>query len=108
MPAILAFIEENGNWNKNVKTDVQNVIQHYKRTEEITSIGIFGFCWGGRITLDAALEIDEIKAGGLVHPSLIKDDEAERVRRPLILLPSKNEADMVYSDQEGFVLNEMN
>lgn len=95
MPAILAFIEEKGNWNKNVKTDVRNVIEHYKTTENITSVGIFGFCWGGRITLDAALELDEIKAGGLVHPSLIKNEEAEGVKRPLILLPSKNESDMV-------------
>lgn len=95
MPAILAFIEENGSWNKGVKADVQTVIEHYKKTEEITSVGIFGFCWGGRITLDAALELDDIQAGGLIHPSLIKDEDAEGVKRPLILLPSKNEPDMV-------------
>jgi len=95
MPAILAFIEENGNWKKSVKIDVQNVIKHYQQTEGITSIGIFGFCWGGRITLDAVLELDEINAGGLVHPSLIKNEEAERVKRPMILLPAKDEPDMI-------------
>lgn len=95
MPAILEFIEENGNWNKNVKADVQSVIDHYKTTEGVTSIGVFGFCWGGRIALDAVIEIDEIKAGGLVHPSLIKNEEAESVKRPLILLPAKDEPDMV-------------
>jgi len=95
MPAILDFIQENGNWNKSVKTDVQTVIEHYKRSEEVTSVGIFGFCWGGRITLDAVIELDEIKAGGLVHPSLIKNEEADSVKRPMILLPSKNEPDML-------------
>lgn len=95
MPAILAFIEENGNWNKNVKTDVQTVIEHYKNAEQINSVGIFGFCWGGRITLDAVLELSEIKAGGLIHPSLIKNEEAESVKCPLILLPAKDEPDMV-------------
>lgn len=97
MPAILAFIEENGSWKKNVKTDVQTVIDYYKKNEEINSVGIFGFCWGGRISLDAVIEIDEIKAGGLVHPSLIKNEEAESVKTPLILLPSKDEADMVFT-----------
>lgn len=95
MPAILAFIEENGNWNKNVKADVQTVIDYYKRSEDITAVGVFGFCWGGRITLDAVIELDGIKAGGLVHPSLVKNEEAESVRRPLILLPAKDEPDMV-------------
>lgn len=95
MPAILEFIQENGNWNKTVKTDVQTVINHYKTTEGVSAIGVFGFCWGGRITLDAVIEIDEIKAGGLVHPSLIKNEEAESVKRPLILLPAKDEPDMV-------------
>lgn len=108
MPAILAFIEENGNWKKNVKTDVQTVIEHYKRTEEVSSVGIFGFCWGGRIALDAVIELNEIKAGGLVHPSLIKNEEAESVKCPLILLPAKDEPDMVLSITHliiGFCLN---
>lgn len=95
MPAILAFIEEHGSWKKSVKTDVQTVIEHYKRTEGVTSVGIFGFCWGGRITLDAVLELSEIKAAGLVHPSLIKNEEAESVKYPMILLPAKDEPDMV-------------
>jgi len=94
-PAILAFVEENGNWKKNVKTDIQAVIQHYKKTEGITSVGIFGFCWGGRISLDAAIELDDINAAGLVHPSLVTNEEADSVNCPMILLPAKDEPDML-------------
>lgn len=95
METILKWIEANGNWQKTVKADVQRVIEHYKQTEGITSVGIFGFCWGGRTSLSAALEIDEIKAGGLVHPALVKNEEADSVKRPLILLPAKDDIDMV-------------
>lgn len=94
-PTILAFIEKKGSWNKTTKTDLLAVIEHYKKTEGITSVGIFGFCWGGRIALDAAIELEDIKAAGLVHPALCQNEEAESVKCPMILLPAKDEPDMV-------------
>jgi len=78
-----------------VKTDVINVINHYKTNENISEFGIFGFCWGGKISTRAAIEVPDIKAAVLIHPSSVTNEEAEEVNAPIYLLPSRGEGNML-------------
>ena len=77
--------------------DLRNLIQYFKEKDGVNEVGIFGFCWGGKVAMLAASSPDlpEIKAAGLIHPSSIVTSDAQKVRAPMYLLPSKNEGDMV-------------
>jgi len=88
------FLAERGTWEKTVKTDLLNVLSHYKEKEGINSVGIYGFCWGGKTSLTASVEIESIKAAALIHPAFWKTEDAETVTKPLLLMPSKDEDDM--------------
>lgn len=61
---------------------------------------MYGFCWGGKISVFAASDEDftktsSLNAIGLVHPSRVSTPEAEGVKVPAVLLPSKAEPNMV-------------
>jgi len=89
------WLQEVGNWNKTVKDDTLAIINHYKTTENITDFGIFGFCWGGKVAVQASTDIPELKAAGLVHPASVLNEEAEGVQVPMYLLPTANEPNML-------------
>ncbi|CAG7731309.1 unnamed protein product [Allacma fusca] len=91
---IMAFVAEFGTWSNTVKPDFEKVIEHYKTQENITAFGVFGFCWGGRISIDASTEVPDISASALVHPSMWTNDDAETIKSATLLLPTKDEADM--------------
>jgi len=92
------WVSVHGNWSKTVKPDITNVIGHYKK-ESATSFGVFGFCWGGYISIEAGTElINDVKAVGLVHPAMVEVPEAaNKIKTPIIVLPSQNEPDYVRS-----------
>jgi len=92
---ISKFLAERGDWEDSVKNETLAIIDHYKRNENATSFGIFGWCWGGKIALRAAIELDDIKVAGLVHPASVTPEEAPEVRAPMTLLPSANEPDLI-------------
>jgi len=92
---LVTFINTRGDWEDYVKMDVVNVIEHFKSTENVTEFGIYGMCWGGKISTRAAVEVPEIKAAVLVHPSSVTTDEADEVVAPMYLLPSRGEANML-------------
>ena len=51
--------------------------------------------------MDAITELEDIQAAGLVHPSLCKTEDAEKIFKPVLLLPTKDEPDMVrFLDKE--------
>lgn len=89
----MAFIAERGSWDKTVKQDMINVIEHYKK-EGITAIGIYGFCWGGKIGARAIAELDNVKGAALIHPSLLNKTDAEEAKAPVLFLPTKDEEDL--------------
>lgn len=76
------------------ENDLQNVIDHYKK-EGATAFGIFGFCLGGKRSIQAVAELDDIKAAALIHPALLEISDAEAVKSPVLFLPSKDEPDLV-------------
>lgn len=89
------WLENNGSWDGIVKWDLYNVIDTFRARENVTEVGIFGFCFGGMVSTRAATEIDEIRAAGLVHPSMIETSDAGSVRSPMYLLPAHDDIDMV-------------
>lgn len=87
--------ERVANWDTIVQYDVQRIIDYYWTTFGIKEVGIFGFCWGGKISTLAASQMPGIKAAGLVHPSSVTIDMAQDVRAPMYLFPCLDDPDMV-------------
>ncbi|CAL8122783.1 unnamed protein product [Orchesella dallaii] len=89
------WLNTNGSWDNIVKYDIMNVINSFQSRENITEVGIFGMCWGGKVAVLASTEVAEIKVAGLVHPSSVNNSEADGVKVPMYLLPTANEPDMI-------------
>lgn len=84
-----------GDWDTVVKPDLINIVDHYQNAG-VTEFAIFGFCWGGKVSTLASIELaDRFKASGLVHPSGVLNEEAADVKIPMYLMPTQNEPDMV-------------
>lgn len=83
------------NWDTIVQYDVREIIRFYKDKENTTQFGIFGFCWGGKISTLAASQMPEIKVAGLVHPSSVTLDMMDDVHAPMYLFPCLDDPDMV-------------
>ncbi|KAJ2716439.1 hypothetical protein H4R19_000650 [Coemansia spiralis] len=86
-----AFIKGAGSWAAN--KDKYAAVQGYLRDSGITAVGVVGFCWGGKMVVEALAELDGLAGGAIVHPALIKDGDMATVKAPLFVLPSKDEPD---------------
>jgi len=57
--------------------------------------GTGGLCWGARVCMSVA-DTEKFQAGhALYHPSFIQTEDARTVKAPILMLPSKEEADML-------------
>jgi len=89
-----SWVTYHGSWGQ-TKQDLINIIEFYKAHEGIHSVGIFGMCWGGKVSVWAGSEIPAIRCAGLIHPSGVSIDEADKIHCPVIVLPSRDEIDFV-------------
>jgi dienelactone hydrolase len=81
-------------WEESVRADLRLVLDAYK-AQGITKFGIFGFCFGGRISAMATNEYyEEIQIAGHFHPASVNIIEAVGIKSPTILLPGANDPDM--------------
>jgi len=87
--------ERVANWDTIVQDDVRNILSYYQLSHGIGDVGIFGFCWGGKISTLAASQMPQIKAAGLVHPSTVTNEMANDVQAPMYLFPCLDDPDMV-------------
>lgn len=84
-----------GDWNSIIRPDLINIVRHYQ-SEGVEEFAIFGMCWGGSVATLSAIELyNYFKAGAMVHPSLVTNAQADYVRIPMYLMPSRDEPDMV-------------
>ncbi|KAI9007629.1 Alpha/Beta hydrolase protein [Hyaloraphidium curvatum] len=64
-----------------------------------TAFGVVGFCWGGKICIQAvgtpALVAKGVRAAASVHPAMLEMSDAEKVGGAVCLLPSKDEPEIV-------------
>lgn len=82
------------NW-ETIRYDVRNIMNYYRNRYGITQFGIFGFCFGGYISVMASIELPEIGVSGLVHPSFIDDNMAHYMNSPSYLIPAMDDPDFV-------------
>lgn len=96
MPKLMAWIGENGDYKKSHIDEVIKAAVEDLRADGCTSFSIFGQCWGAKIAVEAASEEGTpfLAAGG-PHPSFYSVDLVKNIKTPLIVLASKDEADMV-------------
>ena len=83
-----------GSWETGTGQDVRDTINYFRQSGADT-FGIYGFCWGGRISVKAAQEIGAIRGAGLIHPSGVVTDDALTLMGSVLLLPASNDPDMV-------------
>jgi len=95
MQELFDWIAKAGAWEI-VQPDIAHVLEHYKKGGA-TGFGIFGFCWGGKVSIRAVSEdfSNDILGAALIHPSFVDEKDANATKRPILFIPSKNEADMV-------------
>ncbi|KAF9208385.1 hypothetical protein BGZ49_008970 [Haplosporangium sp. Z 27] len=93
---MMEWIGANGDFKKNHIDKVILQAVEDLRADGCTTFSIFGQCWGAYVSLLAASEPNQpfLAAGG-PHPSMTNIETVKDVKCPLILLASKDEADMV-------------
>ncbi|KAI8073986.1 dienelactone hydrolase family-domain-containing protein [Gongronella butleri] len=94
-PKLFAWIQRVGSIE--VITPPTNKVVESLRVSGVVDAGIVGFCWGAKIaTQYAAVDKgDFVKAVAQIHPSMIDIKDAEACPVPNLLIPTKDEEDMV-------------
>jgi len=64
--------------------------QHLK-SKGAKHLGVYGFCWGGKVTLLASGESTPFDAAAIIHPAMLSADDASKLTIPLALYPSKDD-----------------
>ncbi|KAJ1995632.1 hypothetical protein GGI25_006268 [Coemansia spiralis] len=85
------FSKTRGSWETN-KPMYNRALKHMKENG-ITEVGLLGFCWGAHVSVAALTELKGLAGGAIVHPALIQPGDLGKVNAPLMVLPSKDEAD---------------
>ncbi|KAJ2559231.1 hypothetical protein EV175_000428, partial [Coemansia sp. RSA 1933] len=76
------FVQNAGSWATN-KPMYATVLEHMKENG-IDSVGVVGFCWGGKMVVDALATFDGLASGAIVHPALIQDGDFDKIGAPLM------------------------
>lgn len=93
---VMDWIQANGDYEKNHIGEIVKAAVADLRRDGCTTVSIFGQCWGALMSVKAASEEGStfLCAGG-PHPSFVTVDAVKNLKCPLIVLPSKDEPDMV-------------
>ncbi|KAG0322995.1 hypothetical protein BGZ99_002979 [Dissophora globulifera] len=95
-PGVMAWVGENGDYVKNHIGDIIKAAVEDLRKDGCTSFSIFGQCWGAYMAVQASSEEgNPFLASGGPHPSFFSVETTKDTKAPLIILASKDEADMV-------------
>jgi dienelactone hydrolase len=93
---VMPWIQANGDYKKNHIYEIIKAAVKDLRRDGCTTVSIFGQCWGALMAVKAASEEDSpfLAAGG-PHPSFVTVEAVKDIKGSLIILPSRDEADMV-------------
>ncbi|KAJ9094008.1 hypothetical protein QFC20_006988 [Naganishia adeliensis] len=61
------------------------------QSEGYTSIGLYGFCWGGKVAMLAGSHSELFTGVSIVHPAMLDVKDVEGLAVPLAIFPSKDE-----------------
>ncbi|KAB8336769.1 hypothetical protein FH972_021078 [Carpinus fangiana] len=95
------FFETTGAPPKAVARVPKLVDEIQKAHPEITTWGILGFCWGGKVTNLVSTEGSKFKAAAAAHPAMVDPADAPGVSIPFLMLPSKDEDEDAVSKWEA-------
>lgn len=102
---VMGWIGQHGDYKKNHILEVTLAAVEDLRKAGCTSFSLVGQCWGVLMTAKIVSEEGTpfLSAGG-PHPSFISLETTKDVKTPMILLASKDEADLVcYLVVDSFV-----
>ncbi|WFC98347.1 carboxymethylenebutenolidase [Malassezia yamatoensis] len=91
------WVDTIGNVGDRVK-DVRSVVDELK-SNGAKMIGLYGFCWGGKVASQLAQSDSPFAGVAIVHPAFISPDDAKPISVPFAFFPSKDEPE---SDVNGF------
>ncbi|KIY43379.1 dienelactone hydrolase [Fistulina hepatica ATCC 64428] len=63
----------------------------------VSRIGVYGFCWGGKVTMISGAESTPFDAVSIVHPAMLSVQDAEKLTVPLAIYPSHDEPEKEYN-----------
>ncbi|KAG2179991.1 hypothetical protein INT43_003778 [Umbelopsis isabellina] len=98
-PDILGKRDELMAWLQKVGTidvlepSIQRVKEHLI-AQGVEKTGVVGFCWGAKIAIQLSARDKYYSAASLIHPSFFANEDAEGAQAPLLLIPTKDEADL--------------
>ncbi|KAF9575337.1 hypothetical protein EC968_003388 [Mortierella alpina] len=96
MSKMTAWVNVHGDYKKNHVDETIRVAVEDLRKAGCTSFSIFGQCWGVWMSVKAGSEEDSpFLAIGGVHPAPLSVETVKDVKAPLILLPAKDDKDMI-------------
>lgn len=58
---------------------------------DVTSWGVIGYCWGGKMVALLGGRDTKVKAGVSTSPAMVDPDDAKKIKVPMMLLASKDE-----------------
>ncbi|KAI9216498.1 hypothetical protein BC828DRAFT_352451, partial [Blastocladiella britannica] len=66
----------------------------YAKQHGATSVALVGLCWGCRMSIEATKELaGDLIGAALLHPAMLTAEDIKGAKRPLCILPSKDEGD---------------
>eukprot|EP01006_Ploeotia_vitrea_P063836 TRINITY_DN8635_c0_g1_i1.p1 TRINITY_DN8635_c0_g1~~TRINITY_DN8635_c0_g1_i1.p1 ORF type:complete len:238 (-),score=38.80 TRINITY_DN8635_c0_g1_i1:120-833(-) len=91
-PEIIAWVKGGGGWEV-AQPYLEDTVLPYLKGNDVTSVGLLGFCWGGKMGFLAS-GAGLVKAVASAHPSFITAEEAKVLTGPTCIIPSKDEPPM--------------
>jgi dienelactone hydrolase len=70
---------------------IPKVLDALEKNSGITSWGVVGYCWGGKIVNLSSTEGTRFTAAAAVHPAMVDPNDAPKIAIPIAVLPSKDE-----------------
>jgi len=61
------------------------------KAADVKRVGVYGFCWGGKVTVSASSDSTPFDAASIVHPAMLSVDDAAKLKIPLAMYISKDE-----------------
>ncbi|KAF9538070.1 hypothetical protein EC957_007259 [Mortierella hygrophila] len=96
LPALMEWVGKHGSYKEShIDAIIRSAVEDL-RADGCTSFSIIGQCWGTWIAIQAASEEDSVfLAVGGPHPSRTTIEAVKDVKCPLVLVATKDEADMI-------------
>lgn len=89
IPAVVDWVTKTAPLDKTVNEVFDVVVKHLE-SKGVKSIGMVGFCWGGKVVVLSSTR-SKIKAAVGIHPSFLEPKDMDAVDCPQMFLPAGND-----------------